>query len=31
MKDTWNEQERLEIEAEQEMIAQVERKLDGSK
>ncbi len=25
MKDTWNEQERLEIEAEQEMIAQVER------
>ena len=26
MKDTWNEQERLEIEAEQEMIAQVERK-----
>ncbi|MEF8680731.1 MULTISPECIES: hypothetical protein [Bacillus] len=25
MKDTWNEQERLEIEAEQEMIAQAER------
>ncbi|EEM20644.1 hypothetical protein bthur0001_41370 [Bacillus thuringiensis serovar tochigiensis BGSC 4Y1] len=25
MKDTWNEQERLEIEAEQEMIVQVER------
>ncbi|MGI8305150.1 hypothetical protein [Bacillus paranthracis] len=25
MKNTWSEQERLEIEAEQEMIAQVER------
>jgi hypothetical protein len=25
MKDTWNEQERLEIEAEQEMIVQAER------
>ncbi|SCC54759.1 Uncharacterized protein BTT61001_04285 [Bacillus thuringiensis] len=25
MKDTWNEQERLDIEAEQEMIAQAER------
>ncbi|KLA07174.1 hypothetical protein B4086_5650 [Bacillus cereus] len=25
MKDTWSEQERLEIEAEKEMIAQAER------
>lgn len=25
MKDTWNEQERLEIEVEQEMIVQAER------